>query len=140
MGAEPIYPGYWLQLLADATAVNSAPTLATHGVDIKNLLPNLRGRPMALRFRQTATGARTFTCKVWGYVTSEYDADGDAVASSAGWVDTGETYVRSSVSADGDVADVYEYLRLFDRLYIEVSAITGTATTINVSVGLSEGV
>ncbi len=136
--AEAIYPGRWLNILAAAAATNSAPSLSTDGVDLKNTAITTRGRPHAIRWRHTATGARTFEAKVWGYVTSEVDTAGALVASSAGWVDTGETYVLASTSTNGSTAEIYEYLTIFDRIYIEITAITGTSATVNVSIALTE--
>ncbi len=138
--AEAIYPGRWLNILTAATAANGAPTVATDGVDLKNTALTMRGRPHALRWRHAATGARAFTAKVWGYVTSEVDTGNALVASSAGWVDTGETYTLASTSTNGSVAEIYEYLTMFDRIYIEITALTGAGTgkTVNVAIALTE--
>lgn len=138
---ESIYQPVWVQLLVDATATNGAPTLATDGVDIQKVLGTVAhlGRSSIMRIGHAATGARTCTLKVWGYGSDVIDSSGSMVSSSAEWIDTEEQFVLASTSTDGVIAQVFEYLTVFERIYIEVVAITGTSNTVNVTLGLTPG-
>ncbi len=135
---ETIRAPHWLNILNDATATTSAPSLSSHGVDLE-LFPTRAGRPSVVKIRHTATGARSCTLKFWGYGPSEYDADGVAIASSAAWMDTEEIFTLASTGSNGAIAQVFEYLTAFERIYVQVTAISGTTATLNVAVGLTDG-
>lgn len=132
---ESVIVGQWLNILNQAAAANSAPTVVTDGVAVPI---NRQGKAVLVRFRHTATGARTFSVKLWGYIAGEVDADGAAIATTAGWADTEETVSLASTSTDGSFVRVFEGLAGFSRLYAEVTAISGTAAKASVALGLTE--
>jgi hypothetical protein len=136
----------WMNLLNAATATNSAPTAATDGV---KLPPDAIGKGMVLRLRHSATGARTATVKLWGYCPGEFTRGPEGlplqrgptdIASTAGWDDLGEEKSLSSVSSDGSItAFVLEYASVYERLYVELTAVSGTSATISVAAALLDG-
>jgi hypothetical protein len=132
-----VHSAHWLNILNAATATNSAPSGASAGVAIPN---DLREENVTVRFRHSTTAgndARTFTAKIWGYCPGELDSDGAAIAGTAGWCDTEETYSLASVSADGSIAKRFVGFTAFSRLYAEITAISGTGTAVSVAIGLN---
>ena len=132
-----VYPAYWLNILNGATAANGAPTLSTDGVTVP---VNFRNENVTVKFRHSTTAgndARTFTAKIWGYCPGELDSSGAAIAETAGWCDTEETYSLASVSADGSIAKRFVGFTAFSRLYAEITAISGTGTAVSVAIGLN---
>jgi hypothetical protein len=125
----------WLQILAGATATTSAPSAATAGVAIPE--DRRSGDLQVVRLSQSATsGSRSVTIRLWGYCDGDYSSSG-LRSGSAGWVDTQETLSITAAAADGSVAEVYQGLNAFSRLYAQVTAISGTGATANVSIELA---
>jgi len=137
-GQEAVIASQWLNALNAATAANSAPTAATDGVAVPI---NRMGKVVVFRLAHTTTAgndARTCSIKLWGYCPGSASAAGAAV-SSAAWDDMGETYDLASVSADGSVvALVTEAVTIYSRIYVELTAVSGTGTAITVDMGLTE--
>ena len=99
---------------------------------------NRRGKKVVTRLRHTATGARTATVRIYGYCPGEVDSDGAAVASTSGWVDTGEDITLASTAVDGSQADVFETLTVFTRLHGKITAVTGTSTTLGLAFAFTD--
>ena len=137
---QAIYPvSKWVNVLNGATAANGAPTLVTEGIYlIKASQQKNRGMHTIARIRHTATGDRSFTCKVWGWAPDEVDVDGDVVASTAGWVDTEEEFTLATTNVNGQVAQVFICLTAFNRLYCQLSDPVGTALTVGFAIGLTD--
>lgn len=140
MAQEAIHPvNYWLNIADGLTALNGAPTLATDGVDIREITKFSRhGKGTMGKARHSATGARTFTVKIWGYTPNELTYQGVEISNSGGWCDTEETMSLASTSTDGQFVQVYEYLTIFERLYCELTAVTGTGTAVSFAMGLTD--
>ncbi len=132
---EAIISSQWLNILNEAAATNSAPSGAAAGVKVPL---NRKGKNVLVRFRHTATGARTFTVALWGYILGEVTAAGAAIASTAGWADLEETITLASTATDGSFVRVFEALTGMDRVYAEITAVTGTSAKVSVALGLTE--
>lgn len=136
MSQEVVSPGYWVNVLNGETAVDaSIPSGATDGIRNPN---NRKGKIVVARIRHVATGARTCTARIWGYVPGEVDSAGDAVASTAGWVDTEEDFTMTSTAVNSSFAKVYEHLTIFERLDFQITAISGTGNTVGLAFGFTE--
>jgi hypothetical protein len=135
MNQEMVKVGRWLNILNEATATTNAPALATDGV----ALPvNLAGKNVVIRFRHSATGARTFTVALYGYCAGEVNASNEAIANTAGWVELREVESLASTAVNGSICQAYESLTAFSRLYARVTAISGTSCKVSVALGLTE--
>jgi hypothetical protein len=142
-----VIPRKWINVLNAATAANNPPSAATDGLLVP---PDRVGKGTVIRLRHTTTAgddARTCTVKLWGYCPGEIAAPKESlptlraetdIASSAGWDDMDEEYSLTSVSADGNVtAFVLEYPTIYQRLYVELTAVTGTGTAISCAIGFT---
>lgn len=127
--------GTWINQFTGATTTSSVPSLSTHGIAVPQ---NLKGRNCIVRIRHAATGARTFTVKLWGYVAGELTEAGAAVSSSAGWNDLNESWSMASTSTDGGYSKRFEALTAFSRLYVQITAISGTGNTLACAVCFTE--
>ncbi len=114
---------------AGTTATNSPPTSATAGVK----LPHCTDRAVVKIKSIAGSGSMTVTMKAWGYDSNLgwwLPLGIDATAANKGLLNGG------SAIAEGPTADLITHaeeitgLRAFDRLYLEVTAIGGTATEI----------
>jgi hypothetical protein len=140
--AEPYRQSKWINILADATAVNGVPTLATQGIDLKREGEH-RGKLAPISFRTTAAGTRTFIAKLWGYMPGEWSAATPQVfsAASARWDDLGETITLDSTNgaSDKSFSAIYRILSCYDRVYVQITELTGSPT-INFALGLTEAI
>lgn len=131
-------------LLTAATATNSAPSAATAGAVTRKTGHTSTTRGLAgaqralLLIKGTVTAGQTLstTVKLWGYI-----AAGDAI----GWYPLGTSSTAANkgivneASALGETttdamahAEVVENLACFDRMYAEITAISGTGASISV--------
>jgi hypothetical protein len=123
-----------IELLASATATNSAPASATAGIDMNSALTGSRMPPAAgILIKSTAgSGTMTVTLKLWAYNTAAAvwapcgtGSDGTA----KGILNEGSAITEISA----DLIRHFEVVNLpavFDRLYLEITAIGGTSTAI----------
>jgi hypothetical protein len=125
-----------IQLLSEVTAANGVPTAATDGSELWGSFE--RGKPQneaVLAIHSTAgSGTMTATLKLWGYLKSTgvwYPMGTEATAANKGLINAG------SAVPEGPIADAIRHSELvigfvhFDRIYLEVTAIGGTATAIS---------
>lgn len=140
-----------LQLLTAADTTNGAPASATAGFETqtqRSFSPRTHDRGWCVVKSTAGSGAMTVTLRLWGYIPTREDSD------LLGWVvaDVFEVVAADGVglmncagtidetSTDGiNVAQRVDGLRLYSRLYAEVTAIAGTATAVNVFVITREG-
>ena len=121
-----------LQLWVDVTAANGVPTTAADGLD----------RPrhwdkMVLFVKNDGTGTTaTATAKLWGYIGGDVDdwfpvgkdPGGAGAAASAGLVNDG--FAIGAFDGANDIlhSEIFSGLSGFDRLYLELTALTSTPT------------
>jgi len=136
---EAIIVSRWLNILNAVASANGAPSGSSAGVVVPI---NRRGKVAVFRLRHTTPAgndARTCTVKLWGYCAGSFSEAGAAILSSAGWDDMDDSYSLASVSADGMLTIwITEAASIYSRLYVELSAVTGTGTAISVDIGLTE--
>ena len=124
-----------IQLLAAATATNSPPSGASAGVAVNQaVLDGGAPRDGTIFVASTAgSGTMTVTLRLWSYLTAA------AVWAPCG---TGSTaslrgVLNGGVAIDEIAADTIAHHEVvgvpwaFDRLYLEITAIGGTATAIS---------
>lgn len=140
MAQEAIHTiNYWLNIANELTALNGAPSLATDGVNITQITNLARhGKGVMGKARHSATGSRTFTGKIWGYTPNELTYQGVEISNSGGWCDTEETMSLADTSTDGQFVQVYTFLTIFERIYWELTAVTGTSTKVSFALGLTD--
>lgn len=123
------------ELLAAATATNSAPTVVTDGVAIPS-----GAHRAALRLISTAgSGTMTVTIRMWGWDPESTkwlplsigadSAEGDTVNTS-GWMNGGNAVVEVAANSLQHY-ETLEDLGHFARLYAQIVAIGGTATAVD---------
>jgi hypothetical protein len=134
---EVVRVAHWVNDFNGSTATESftAASASTSGIAVPQ---NRKGKVIVARLRHAATGARTATVRLWGYIAGVVDSDGAAVASTAGWVDTEEDIILSSTSTDGSIAKVFESLGVFSDLHGQITAISGTSNTLGLDFGFTE--
>lgn len=124
-----------VELLASATATNSAPSGATAGLDVNLLRPLSGGKipqTVTLLIYSTAgSGTMTVTCRLWGYHAKPaiWFPLGIGTASGKGVVNDGAAIAED----EADTLRHAEPLDLpshFTRLYLEIEAIGGTSTAV----------
>lgn len=128
----------WINLLNAATAANGVPSGATAGVAVPN---NRRGKFSVLRLRHSTTAgndARAAIFKLWGYCAGEVDSDGAAVSSSAGWDDTGFSYVLNSSNDARITLPTISGIVAYSRLYMELINPSGTGATFSVAIAFTD--
>lgn len=136
MYQESIVASSWVNVFTGSTGTSSAPSASTDGIAVPK---NCNGKNTVLRLRHTATGARTATITLWGYCAGEVTTAGVAVAGSAGWDDTGESYSLASTSTDGSVTVfVTEALTVYSRIYVRITAISGTSCTLGCAAAFTD--
>lgn len=120
-----------VELLASATAANGVPSGGTAGIDA-NLL-RVPGNPIPDKIRvgvasTAGSGTMTVALRVWGHAGGLWFRLKDLAASSAapttaGTIgETGTDSIQYSEEVSG--------VRGCDRLYLEITAIAGTATAV----------
>lgn len=130
-----------LQLLTAATATNGQPSGATAGFSLKGRTP---GKPQANTWNHRNSGAivvkntagsgtMTVTLRLWGY--NAQSATWHPLGSDATESLRGVLNAKSAIDEDGsDVithAEPVTGLAAFVRVYLEVTAISGTATAVS---------
>ena len=129
----------WYSLVVGSTTTDPAPTAVGQGHKIPD---DRHGKVVVIRLRHTTTAgndARTCTVKLYGWCPGERDARGDDIADSSGWDDMGVEYSLASTSADGSVtAFVLESPTVYTRLFVRVTAISGTGTSISCAGAFTE--
>ena len=129
----------WHSLVVASTTTDPVPSAVGQGAAIPE---DRHGKVVVIRLRHLTTAgndARTCTVKLYGWCAGERDARGDDIADSVGWDDMGEEYSLASVSADGSVtAFVLESPTVYTRLFIRVTAISGTGTSISCAGAFTE--
>lgn len=117
-----------ITLLSAATATNSAPSGATAGV----ALPHLTDRALLFLRSTAGSGTMTVTCKLWGYNTLQatwFPLGVHATAATKGIINGGNAIAETGTDVIGHCEEVTS-LRRIDRVYLEITAIGGTATAI----------
>lgn len=120
-----------ITLLSAATATNGAPSGATAGVK----MPHLTDRAVLFAYGDCdAAGTYSCTIKLWGYNTSLakwFPLGTDATAANKGIINGGSALGETEADIMTHAEEVTG-LRRFDRMYAEVTAISGTGTDVTV--------
>ena len=123
-----------IELLAATTATNSPPSGGSAGLSVNELRQygQLPDRAVLALASTAGSGTMTVTCRLWGHLPTASgiwvplgpgaDATKGQINSVAAIGETGADTIRHS--------EVIENLALFDRLYLEVTAIGGTSTSV----------
>lgn len=134
-----------VRILEGATAVNSPPsTYAAAGVDVGAILDGVFGAktwPASCGVAVTTSagsGVMSATVKMWGGVlgigaaaAGKYLAAGTGAGAGAGLLNGGAAYDEHAADDIGRL-DVIALPRICRKWYAEITAITGTATAVNV--------
>lgn len=121
---------YAVQLLTAATATNSPPSGASAGVEVNSLKFPEDG---LLVLKSTAgSGTMTVTCRAWGYDLSlaAWFPLGTGAAATKGVINGGDAIgeTEADTIAHGEILSGSRHLT---RVYLEITAIGGTATAIS---------
>lgn len=138
MSQETIPPARWVRVLNALTANQAVPSLTTDGIRVPT---NWKGKFILARLKTAATGARTATITLYGYKGLSVDDDGAAVASSNGWINTGESWsISGSTNYDQipSSSGLLQALTAFERLGVQVASLTGTAHAVTLDLGFTE--
>lgn len=133
-----------LRLLTAATATNSPPSGATAGKSLKKgenaglpdegfLISTLDD--CILKLKSTAgSGTMTVTIKLWGWsnVDSDWSPLGTHTVDSSRGLLNEATAIGEVVADRLQLAQVISGLKHFDRVYVEITAIGGTSTAVDV--------
>lgn len=129
----------WLRLLNSAIAINSPPSGATAGFSLRSRQPGLQGywrgkNDGVLLIKSTAgSGTMTATFRVWAY--SPLTAAWHVLGSNSTEASRGVLNTASAVDEDGadnlHHAEPVTGLAAFTRVYLEVTAISGTDTAVS---------
>ena len=125
-----------LKLLNAASAVNGEPTLDTQGKPLE-VMRN-PDKVLVLVDSTAGSGTMSVTVRMWGFhpTTGKWYAMGVGSDSSVtGIINGGNPIGENGIADRIGHAEVLGNVRGFSRLYAEVTAITGTLTTIDMSVG-----
>lgn len=122
-----------IKLLEGATAVNAVPSGAV-GVEVNNLISGLRPEKMAVSIFSTAgTVTLTVTARLW----VRHAASGTWAPLGTG-TDAGKGVLNGGAAIGETDTDAIRHTEvvdcppaLFDRLYLQISAIGGTGTAID---------
>lgn len=119
-----------IQLLTAATATNGVPTASSDGLELNSLkFPE----DALLTLRSTAgSGTMTVNVRLWGYEadSAKWFPLGVGADSTKGTIDSGTDIAETSANQISH-AEIISGLRHFDRIYAEITAITGTSTAIS---------
>lgn len=125
-----------LEILTAATATNSPPSGATAGFSVGEMLKTGSPTSGGLFIKSTAgSGTVTVTLRLWGYngAAAAWSPCGTGTAALKG-VLNGGTAIAEDASIGADLIRHYEEIGLpwaLDRIYLEITAIGGTATAIS---------
>ncbi len=124
-----------VKLLEAATAANSPPTLATHGIDLSDVFNAARPSTAAIMVRSTAgSGTMTVTLRQWGYapaVAVWMPLGAHATAASRGVLNLGNAIDEIAADTIRHCESIAVPPLHFTRFYLEITAIGGTATAIS---------
>lgn len=134
MAQTGIWINKWINLFDDKSAVMSAPTSVSNGIAINSLY---HGDRVFFKVRSNAGALRTCTIKVWGYNSGTVDLNGDAYTDADGWADTEETIVINQSASNAAIAQAFEGLACFNRIYGQLSAINNAETQVGVDIGFT---
>lgn len=124
-----------VELLASATATNGAPSAATDGLDLNLVTQDLGKRPnqCSIVIASTAgSDVMTVTCKAWGYCPGGavwVPLGTHATAASKGLLNQGNAITEHASDVLRHAEPLYNAFD-FARVYLEITAIGGTATAI----------
>lgn len=122
------------ELLASVTAANSPPTLATDGLELNAIRDAVNSIPEVCSVAIVSTaGSGTMSCsaRLWGYLpaASSWIPAGVGTAAAKGMLNDGDSI--GEVSADKIAhSEPVDLIAHFSRLYLEITAIAGTATAV----------
>lgn len=121
-------------LLTDAIAANGAPTLVTHGVELRTGLAPPEGDHMFLLRSTAGSGTMTVAVRLWGYYSTlaAWSPIGTGPITTRGYVNAGVTLGETEADkiAFSEVLKENVWgLRACDRIYAEITAIGGAAST-----------
>jgi len=125
---------YQVELLASATATNSAPSGAAAGIDVQDLESEIGAIPGVASVWVVSTagsGTMTVGCRLWGFhnATGEWAPLGKG--STAGQLNDGNVIAEVSADQITHNEPLSDFAHL-DRLYCEIESIAGTATAVTV--------
>jgi hypothetical protein len=111
-----------LNLLTAAIATNSAPSGATAGQALNSRGGVRMAEEYIVLVDFAGTGAQSLTLKAWGWSDK-----------NAKWYPLGTLNDGSAITGTTSVtyAEVLYSLKHFDRVYLEITAISGTSNTVN---------
>lgn len=121
-----------IELLATATSTNSPPSGGSAGIDVQTITDIAHHRHMMLLINSSAGSATmTVTCRIWGYngTTAVWSPIGTGAASAKGVVNAGAAIAEDQADLIRH-AEVLTDLTIWNRLYLEITAIGGTATAV----------
>ncbi len=135
-------------VLKGRTTTNSPPTAATDGVpcypdqnDLYNCtganFPGRASREAVLFVHNSAgSGTVTATVRLWGYLTmsGQWYPIGAGADATKGTINAGVALGESGVSDKINHCEPFYLMGMFDRLYAEVTVISGTSTAVDVYV------
>lgn len=147
LGDVTEYPGGLAKsivLLATRTTTNSPPSQVTDGLAmsaIENLFPELSTEAALLVYSTAGSGTMTCTCRLWGY------HPGPAAWFPLGTGTDGAKGIINAGSATGETgSDVVRHCEVLSlagiagsRLYLEITAIGGTSTSIEAAIVVRRG-
>ena len=123
---------YKVELLASVTATNGAPSGASAGLEI-NALRGFGSIPSTVCIEVVSTagsGTMTATYRVWGYGgTNWFPLGTGGTGTTKGTLNSGSADTEVSADALRHV-ETLNYPGFFSRLYLEITAIGGTATAV----------
>jgi len=122
-----------IELLASATGTNSPPSGAAAGIDVSTIITV--GRPQKCSFLLASTAGSatmTVTVRLFGYhpATSSWHPLGTGTGAAKGILNAGAAIDEGPVADKIRHAEPLDLPVHFSRLYLEITAIGGTATAV----------
>lgn len=122
-----------IELLASATGTNSPPSGAAAGIAINDarLYGKNPDRARLIIYSTAGSGTMTATFRLWGYSAagSVWVPVGTGTGAAKGTVNAGAAIDETGTDAIRH-SELVELWGHFDRLYLEITAIGGTATAV----------
>lgn len=134
-----------VQVLTAETGTTAAPSAATDGVETNSLKVggNVPDAATIVVQSTAGSGSMTVTLKLWGYDTdsAKWSPVGtNATAANKGLLNGGAAIPEGPVADTINHRELFFYLGHFDRLFLEVTAIGGTATAVSAWIRVEEGI